>query len=128
MSQTSAGKFPSDASRWALAREPSAIAFGALLGLAFAKLVIQFAGIHHYGFFRDELYYTACGEHLAWGYIDQPPLIALVAWFARHLFGDSLVAIRILPVLVGAAVVFLTGLLAREFGGGRFAQVLAGMT
>jgi len=101
--------------------------FGAplLAGLAAAKLVIQFAGITHYGFFRDELYYMACGEHLAWGYIDQPPLIAFVAWMARHLFGNSLLAMRLFPVLAGAAVVWLTGVLAREIGGGRLAQCLA---
>ena len=92
-----------------------------------AKLLLQFAGIRHYGFFRDELYYMACGEHLAWGYVDQPPLIALVAWFARHLFGSSLVSVRLLPVLAGAAVVFLTGILARDLGGGAFAQCLSGV-
>src|SRR5271170_4607454 len=93
--------------------------------LAFLRLLIQFAGINHYGFFRDELYYMACGEHLAWGYVDQPPLIALIAWIARHLLGNSLFSIRLFPVLAGAAVVFLTGILARELGGGRFAQFLA---
>src|ERR1700720_4169333 len=77
-----------------------------LFGLAVAKLLLQFAGINHYGFFRDELYYMACGEHLAWGYVDQPPLIALIAWSARHLFGDSMFAVRLLPALAGAAVVF----------------------
>ena len=70
----------------------------------------------------------ACGEHLAWGYVDQPPLIAFAAWFARHVFGNSIISIRLLPVLAGAAVVFLTGVLARELGGGRFAQVLAAAT
>jgi hypothetical protein len=93
--------------------------------LAFLRLLIQFAGINHYGFFRDELYYMACGEHLAWGYVDQPPLVALVAWIARHAFGNSLFAVRLLPALAGAAVVFLTGIVARELGGGRFAQFLA---
>ena len=93
-------------------------------GLAAAKLLIQFAGINHYGFFRDELYYMACGEHLAWGYVDQPPLIALVAWLARHLFGPSMVSMRLFPVLAGAAVVWLTGILARDLGGGRLAQFL----
>jgi hypothetical protein len=96
-----------------------------LAGLAAAKLLIQLTGINHYGVFRDELYYMACGEHLAWGYIDHPPLIAFVAWVARHLFGNSLLAMRLLPVLAGAAVVWLTGLLARELGGGRLAQSLA---
>jgi dolichyl-phosphate-mannose-protein mannosyltransferase len=96
-----------------------------LVGLAVAKVLVQFAGIRHYGFFRDELYYMACGEHLAFGYVDQPPLIALIAWLSRHLLGNSLVSIRLLPVLAGAAVVFLTGILTRELGGGRFAQFLA---
>jgi len=79
-----------------------------LLGLAAVRLAIQFAGINHYGFFRDELYYMACGEHLAWGYVDQPPLIALLAWLVRHTLGDSMLAIRLLPALAGAATVFLT--------------------
>lgn len=96
-----------------------------LAGLAVAKLLLQFAGMRHYGFFRDELYYMACGEHLAWGYVDQPPMIALLAWLSRHLLGNSLLSIRLLPALAGAAVVFLTGMLARELGGGRFAQFLA---
>lgn len=97
----------------------------ALLFLALAKIVLQCAGITRYGFFRDELYYMACGRHLAWGYIDQPPLVAALAWLSRHLFGNSIVSIRILPVLAGAAVVFLAGVLARELGGGKTAQVLA---
>src|SRR5690242_4741112 len=99
-----------------------------LLSLAALKIVIQLTGIRHYGFFRDEFYYLACGEHLAWGYIDQPPLIAAVAWFARHALGGSIVAVRILPVLAGAAVVGLTGFLARELEGGIFAQSVAALT
>ena len=109
----------------ALTRESVPSATGILLGLATVRLAIQFSGINHYGFFRDELYYMACGEHLAWGYVDQPPLIALIAWLVRHSLGDSLVAIRLLPALAGASTVFLTGVLARELGGGRFAQILA---
>lgn len=96
-----------------------------LFGLAFIKIAIHLLGITHYGFFRDELYYIACGRHLAWGYIDQPPLIALSAWISHHLFGDSLAGYRIFPVLAGAATVFITGLLARELGGGRLAQFLS---
>jgi hypothetical protein len=109
----------------ALTSESASSASGLLLGLAAVRLAIQFSGISHYGFFRDELYYMACGEHLAWGYVDQPPLIALIAWLVRHTLGDSLLAIRLLPALAGAATVFLTGVLARELGGGRFAQTLA---
>ncbi len=96
-----------------------------LAGLAAAKLGLQLCGIRRYGFFRDELYYMACSEHLARGYVDQPPLVALVAWFARHAFGNSIVSIRLLPVIAGAAVVFLTGILARELGGGTWAQFVA---
>ena len=79
------------------ARESHCERHGDSRGAGCAKLLIQFAGIHHYGFFRDELYYMACGEHLAWGYVDQPPLIAFVAWFARHLFGNSLFAFAYCP-------------------------------
>jgi len=99
-----------------------------LLGLALVKLLLQFAGIRHYGFFRDELYYMACGRHLAWGYVDQPPFIAFVAWFEAHVFGTSIVALRMLPVLSGAAVVFLTGILARELGADTFGQCLAAIS
>lgn len=93
-----------------------------------AKLAVQFAGITRYGFFRDEFYYMACGEHLAWGYVDQPPLIAFAAWFSRHVFGNSIISIRFLPILAGAAVVFFTGVLARELGGGKMAQIIAAAT
>jgi hypothetical protein len=125
MSEAQVAEFGGRSSAEVRDREVAVAATAILAGLAVARLLLQFAGIRHYGFFRDELYYMACGEHLAWGYVDQPPLIAAVAWFVRHTLGSSLVAIRILPALAGAAVVFLTGVLARELGGGRFAQFLA---
>jgi len=128
MSETEVTEFGQFSARIAAESKAAASATTILAGLAGVKLVLQLAGVNHYGVFRDELYYTACGEHLAWGYVDQPPLIAFIAWFARHAFGNSLLAIRILPVLAGAAVVFLTGVLARELGGGRFAQFLAAAT
>jgi len=103
-------------------------ALAVIASVAVAKLLLQAAGILHYGFFRDELYYMACGEHLAWGYVDQPPLIAAIAWLARHLFGNSIVSVRLLPILAGATVVFLTGILARELGAGRLGQFLAALT
>ncbi|MGH9735652.1 MAG: glycosyltransferase family 39 protein [Candidatus Acidiferrales bacterium] len=107
--------------------EATALALRELLLLALAKITLQCAGITRYGFFRDELYYMACGRHLAWGYIDQPPLVAAFAWFSRHVFGNSIVSIRVLPVLAGAAVVLLTGVLARELGGGKTAQLIAAL-
>ena len=98
-----------------------------VLALASAKLLFHLLTANRYGIFRDELYYLACGEHLDWGYVDQPPLIALVAWMARHFFGNWLVGLRFFPALAGAATVWLTGKLAREMGGGTFAQVLAAL-
>ena len=67
----------------------------------------------NYGYFRDELYYVAAGRHLAFGYVDFPPFVALVAAFTRVLLGDSLLALHYVPALAGAAVVVLTGLMAR---------------
>lgn len=98
-----------------------------VLVLAGVKLLFHLFIAGRYGIFRDELYYLACGEHLDWGYVDQPPLIALIAWIARHLFGDSLIGLRLFPALAGAATVWLTGKLTREIGGGAFAQILAAL-
>ncbi len=78
-----------------------------------------------YEIFRDELYYLACADHLAWGYVDQPPLSIFLLAAVRAIAGDSLFALRLVPAIAGAAVVLLTGLLARELGGGRFAIALA---
>jgi Dolichyl-phosphate-mannose-protein mannosyltransferase len=80
-----------------------------------------------YGFFIDELYFMACGQHLSWGYVDMPPLTAVQAWAARAIFGDSLLAIRIFPATAFAGLVILTGAIVRRLGGGRFAQGLAAL-
>src|SRR5688572_11665554 len=92
------------------------------LAFALAKLVLHLSTSQGYGYFRDELYYLACADHLAWGYVDHPPLsIALLAG-VRALLGDSLPALRLVPALAGALTVLVTGLTARAMGGGRFAQ------
>src|SRR6516164_10615744 len=78
-----------------------------------------------YGFFIDELYFMACGQHLSWGYVDMPPLTAVQAWAERGLFGDSMLAIRIFPTIAAAGLVVLTGAIVHQLGGGRFAQALA---
>ncbi len=95
------------------------------LYLSAFKLLLHFLTNGRYGYFRDELYYLACAEHLDWGYVDQAPLIAVVAWAQRAVLGDSLFAVRFLPALAGAAMVLLTGLIAREMGGGRFGVALS---
>lgn len=100
---------------------------GLVLAIAVAKLLLHLATASRYGYFGDELYFLACGEHLDWGYVDQPPLVGLVAWLVRHTLGTSLLAIRTTSALAGAALVVLVGLLAREMGGGRFAMGLSAL-
>lgn len=78
-----------------------------------------------YGFFRDELYYIACSDQLAWGYVDQPPFSIFLLKLSRLLFGDSLTAIRIIPVLMHTAVIVITAMMVKEMGGRLFAIFIA---
>jgi hypothetical protein len=103
--------------------EPSAL----LLGLALADFVAHMLVSTNYGYFRDELYYIEAGRHPAFGYVDFPPLIAMVAKFLDLLAGDALWAIHVVPALATALIVLITGLMARELGGERFAQALAAL-
>jgi hypothetical protein len=109
--------------------KPSPLLSGTALVLyiAFARIVLYFFAAPHYGYFRDELYYLACGEHPAWGYVDQPPLIGWIAWLLQHTIGTSLWALRLLPALAGAASIVLAGLLAQQLGGRRWAMFLAAL-
>ncbi|HSP92799.1 MAG TPA: glycosyltransferase family 39 protein, partial [Vicinamibacterales bacterium] len=95
--------------------------------LPLATLVLQIATCRGYGYFRDELYYLASAEHLGFGYVEHPPLIGLIAWLVRSTLGDSLFAVRLLPAIAHAATVALAARLAREMGGGRYAQFLAAL-
>ncbi len=102
-------------------------AVGTMLLLCAVKLLLHlFTSVRHYGYFRDELYYLDLARHLAWGYVDCAPLIAVYAKVAL-LMGGSLAALRILAALAGTALVALTMLIARELGGNRYAQFLAGL-
>jgi Dolichyl-phosphate-mannose-protein mannosyltransferase len=94
----------------------------ALGGLA---VLIQMLTNGRYGYFRDELYYLAASDHPAFGYVDFAPLIAWVAHASRLLFGDSLHAIRLVPALAFGGEVVLTGAIASEMGGRRWALLLA---
>ena len=94
--------------------------------LAGAKLLVHVVTSDRYGYFRDELYFLDCARHLDWGYVDHAPLVALYAKVAL-LLGGSLPALRLLPAVAGAALVALTMLIARQLGGGRFAQGLSGL-
>jgi 4-amino-4-deoxy-L-arabinose transferase-like glycosyltransferase len=94
-------------------------------GLAAVVAVVLLAVAGRYGYHRDELYFLRAGRELAFGYADQPPLSPALAATMDALFPGSLVGLRLPSALAAAGIVFLTGLLAREFGGGRAAQLLA---
>lgn len=96
--------------------------------LALLQLALQTAFHGNYGYFRDELYYIVCSDHLAFGYVDQPPLSIAILWVNRSFLGDSLHGLRFLPALVGSGVVVLAALMARQLGGTRFAQGLAALS
>jgi 4-amino-4-deoxy-L-arabinose transferase-like glycosyltransferase len=96
--------------------------------IALAKLLFHIYFNNRYGYFRDEFDYMACGDHLAWGYVDQPPLIPFLIHISRALLGDSLRAVRFLPALASSLLVVQAAVLAREFGGRRFALLLSAVT
>ena len=98
-----------------------------LIYLAALDFLAHLAVGSNYGYFRDELYYMAAGRHLAFGYVDFPPFIAALAAAVHLILGDSLLALHVWPALAVSLAVLLTGLIARELGGGRFAQCLAAL-
>lgn len=93
---------------------------------ALAKIALHLAAADNLGFHRDEFLYLALGRHLDWGFWSNGPFIAAVSWASQTFLGDSLLATRLLPALAGGGLVLLAGLMARELGGGRFAQILCG--
>jgi hypothetical protein len=93
--------------------------------MACADLVFHIYFNNRYGYFRDEFDYIACGNHLAWGYVDQPPLIPFLIHICRAVLGDSLRSIRFIPAVASSLLVVQTALIAREFGGRRFALLLS---
>jgi hypothetical protein len=95
--------------------------------LAFGNFLMHVYFNNGYGYFRDEFDYMACGDRLAWGYVDHPPLIPFLINLSRLVLGDSLRSIRIVPALATSAAVILTAVIARELGGRRFAIVLSAL-
>ncbi|MGW4713842.1 ArnT family glycosyltransferase [Nocardia sp. NPDC004260] len=100
-------------------------AFGGVGAVAALGAVALLVSLGRYGFFGDELYFVAAGRRLAVGYADQGPLLPAIARMTDLLAPDSLMALRLPAVLVTVAAVVVTAQIAREFGGGRPAQVLA---
>src|ERR1051325_10883848 len=93
--------------------------------IALVYFALHLATSTRYGYFRAALYYLAFSEHLAFGYVDQPPLIAVIGWVTRHTLGASLPALIFWPALAGAGRIVLTAAFARELGAKRFGIVLA---
>lgn len=108
--------------QWGVAGEQIAIA--AIAAAAFAVHLLNLGG---YGYFRDELYYIACARHLAFGYVDHPPLSIAILYLFEHVLGDSILAIRIPSALASVGLVIMTARLARAMGGRGFAAVLAAL-
>jgi hypothetical protein len=97
-------------------------------GAALFFLILTLFTAERYGFFGDELYYFACSKHLAWGYVDHPPMVALLTFLSTHIFGETMFSLRLMSGLAGAITVLLTALIARDLGGGKFSQSLAALS
>ena len=93
--------------------------------LALADLIFHVYFNNRYGYFRDEFNYMSCGDHLQWGYVDQPPLVPFLIHISRAVLGDSLRAIRFIPALASSLLLVQTAAIARELGGRRFAILLS---
>src|SRR5258708_21739870 len=101
-------------------REPARTDWLILGGLTLLTFILHLAFYKGYGFFRHELYFIACGNHLDCGYVDQPPGVAVIAWASRHILADNLFAIRFVPCVFAALQVLLTVLTSTALGGRRF--------
>ena len=85
-----------------------------VVAIALAKLILHCIFNNRYGYFRDEFDYMSCGDHLAWGYVDQPPLLPFLVRISRMVLGDSLRSIRFLPALAASAIVVLAAVNLKE--------------
>lgn len=94
--------------------------------VCFLLLTLITAG--QYGFFGDELYYFACSKHLAWGYVDHPPLVALLTRIGIWIFGETMIGLRFMSGMAGAITVLLSARIAGMLGGGKFSQSLAALS
>ena len=100
----------------------------AVAGIAAFSFVLHMICNNRYGYFRDEFDYIACGRHLAWGYVDQPPIVPVLSRICLAMFGESLRSVRRMPALTNSALIVLTGIITRELGGRRFAVALSAVT
>src|SRR5438045_9652371 len=107
MTSTAIPVSPPSVERRSLLRDGMSV----FLVFALAKLVLHCVFNNRYGYFRDEFDYLACGKHLAWGYVDQPPLLPFLTRISSTLLGDSLRSVRFLPAVATSAVVVLSAMI-----------------
>ncbi|MEV5653016.1 glycosyltransferase family 39 protein [Nocardia sp. NPDC052254] len=110
--------------RWRISSAPAAAWIVLIVVVATVALVAR-AG--RYRWFGDELYFLAAGHHLAVGYVDQGPLVPLLARLAGVVAPDSVTVLRLPAIVAGVVAIIVSAALAREFGGGRAARVLAAL-
>jgi Dolichyl-phosphate-mannose-protein mannosyltransferase len=96
-------------------------------GIALGAIALHLAFNHRFGYYRDEFYFIDCARHLAWGYVDQPPLAPLVAWATAPL-AYSVWALRLIPAILAGVVVLFACAIARELRGNGFAQAMTAVT
>ena len=87
--------------------------------LAFLKFLFHLYFNNRYGYFRDEFDYIICGNHLAWGYVDQPPMIPFLTRLCLSVFGDSLRSVRLIPAIAASAMLVQTAAITRQLAGRR---------
>ena len=117
---------PAPATPGRLARHTSAPSVGIAL-IAVAAFAVELCVSGRYGYVRDELYFLAAGQHLAFGYVDQPAITPLLARASALATGNTLVGLRLLPALALAVLVVLTAAMSRQLGAGRTGQLLAAL-
>src|SRR5262249_3150358 len=121
----SAGPVVTPAPRAPESRSDRVPVLGWVIGAAFVAAELAVSG--RFGSRQDELYFVVAGRHLAFGYVDQPPLIPLLTR-VTGILGVSPTAARIIPALAGGALVVVAAKFAALFGAGRFGRVLAALT
>src|SRR3954471_17251232 len=98
-------------------RSPMVSAMALVWAIAIVRFFFHLYFNNRYGYFRDEFNYIACGDHLAWGYVDQPPLIPFLIHIGRAVLGDSLRSIRFIPALASSLLVIQAAVITRQLGG-----------
>jgi hypothetical protein len=101
-----------------------------ILSISILNLLIYFFTLYFtsYGIFRDELYYIACANRPAFGYVDQPPLSIWILAVWKYFLGDSLFVIRLLPAFISSITIFILGLFTFRLGGGKSAVIISMVT